>query len=105
MKIDKSFVLGLPSDIRDIAVVEASVTLARRMGLQVIAEGAETEAICEVLLSLGCDRAQGFHFAKPLSAETLEGWDAHRSGAGGRHRSPEGMAARSIMAPKRPAGA
>ena len=101
VKIDKSFVLGLPSDIRDIAVVEASVTLARRMGLQVIAEGAETEAICEVLLSLGCDRAQGFHFAKPLSAEALEAWDTHRSGAGGRHRGSEGAAARSIAAPKR----
>ena len=105
VKIDKSFVLGLPSDIRDIAVVEASVTLARRMGLQVIAEGAETEAICEVLLSLGCDRAQGFHFAKPLSADALEAWDTHRSGAGGRHRGSEGAAARSIAAPKRLAGA
>lgn len=105
VKIDKSFVLGLPDDIRDMAVVEASVILARRMGLQVIAEGAETAEICEALLSLGCDRAQGFHFARPLSADALETWDAHRAGAGGRHRSSMAMAARSITAPKRLAGA
>ncbi len=95
LKIDKSFVGGLPDDIRDSAVVEASITLARRMGLQIIAEGAETEAICRELMRLGCDRAQGFLFAQPLSARSLEAWDFARSSTG-RHRSTAPRAADAI---------
>ncbi len=88
LKIDRSFVVGLPHDIRDTAVVEASVTLARRMGLTIIAEGVEDEITRDALLDLGCDRAQGFLFAQPLAAPALEAWEDARFRPVGRHALP-----------------
>ena len=98
LKIDKSFVAGLPDDIRDTAVVEASVTLARRMGLSVIAEGVETEDVRQILLGLGCARAQGFYFAKALSPESLEAWVAALSPPA-QHRIPDARRPSTLETP------
>jgi len=68
LKIDRSFVnrLGLAGDRS--AVVQAMITLARDMGIQVIAEGVETEEQSTRLMDLKCERGQGYLFSRPLAA-------------------------------------
>jgi len=68
LKIDRSFVTGLPTDQGDLAIVSTIVAMARSLGLEVVAEGVETEQQRISLLQLGCDEYQGFLFSKPLSA-------------------------------------
>ena len=72
LKIDRSFVRGLPANSKDAAVCEVIVTMAHLFGMQAVAEGVETEAQLEQLLSLGCDEFQGFHVCKPLPASEIE---------------------------------
>ncbi len=66
LKIDRSFVSGLASDSRDGAIVNAIVTMARGLGLGVVAEGVETEQQLEALARHGCDAVQGFLLSLPL---------------------------------------
>lgn len=68
LKIDQSFVAGLPDEARDRAIVRASVQLARSLDIEVTAEGVETEAQIDALLDLGCTRAQGFLLGRPAAA-------------------------------------
>ncbi|MBV8387965.1 MAG: EAL domain-containing protein [Acidimicrobiia bacterium] len=72
LKVDRAFVDGLGTDPNDSAIVAAIVALAGALGLKVVAEGVETDRQMEELRRLGCDRAQGYRFAKPLSAEDFE---------------------------------
>jgi len=69
IKIDKSFVGGLGYDVENTAIVGMVVELAHTLGMEVIAEGVENEEQARLLREMGCDMAQGFHFAKPLPAE------------------------------------
>ncbi len=69
LKIDRSFVTGLGSGTDRAAVVQAMITLARDMGIQVIAEGVETEDQSNRLLSFQCDRGQGYLYSVPLGPE------------------------------------
>ncbi len=71
LKIDKAFVDGLGTDTEDTAIVGAIVGLAHALGLVVVAEGVETAAQAAGLRALGCNLAQGYHFAWPLSATDL----------------------------------
>jgi len=71
IKIDRSFVAALGSHGRRPELVEALVGLGRTLGLVVVAEGIEDAAQLEYLRSIGCDRGQGYLFAKPLPAEQL----------------------------------
>ncbi len=71
LKIDRSFVSPLHEDEANIEVVRTIISLARNLGLKVIAEGIETEAQVEVLRMLGCERGQGYYFAKPMTREDL----------------------------------
>lgn len=68
LKIDRSFVTPLASDERDDAIVDATIQMAHRLGLQVVAEGVECAQQWDHLLRLGCDFFQGYWFARPLSA-------------------------------------
>lgn len=70
-KVDRSFVAGLEEDIRDRAIVEATVLLGRRLSMQVVAEGIESPAQRERLRELGCALGQGFLFARPMPGERL----------------------------------
>ena len=72
LKIDRSFTAGLGADGGDTAIVEALVQLAERLGLDVVAEGVETEASAAELLRVGCYRAQGYLFSEALPAALLD---------------------------------
>ena len=67
LKVDKSFVLGSLEDEGDRSITESVIKLAKTFNLSVQAEGVETEAHKDLLLSLGCDYLQGYYFAKALS--------------------------------------
>ena len=69
LKIDQSFVDGLGSDADDLAIVQAIQALGTSLGMDTIAEGVETTVQRDVLLGLGCRRAQGYLFARPGPAE------------------------------------
>jgi diguanylate cyclase (GGDEF)-like protein len=71
LKIDKSFVATIDTD-REAPLVMAVVALAHGLGLEVVAEGVETDAQLERLQELGCDEMQGFLFSRPVSAEHFE---------------------------------
>jgi diguanylate cyclase (GGDEF)-like protein len=72
LKIDQGFVRDLGVGGDDLAIVTSIVGLARSFGLQLVAEGVETTLAATTLLKLGCTRAQGFLFAKPLTAQDAE---------------------------------
>ncbi|MBV8036058.1 MAG: EAL domain-containing protein [Pelomonas sp.] len=72
LKIDRSFVQGLPGDASDVGIANAIVQMGRALGLQVIAEGVETEAQRDFLAQAGCHEFQGFLFAKPLRPDEFE---------------------------------
>lgn len=67
LKIDRSFISGLGSGISNSAIVETIVTLAHTLGMDVIAEGVETQEQLDHLRLLNCESAQGFLFAKPTA--------------------------------------
>ncbi|OWL83987.1 PAS domain S-box-containing protein/diguanylate cyclase (GGDEF) domain-containing protein [Halopseudomonas aestusnigri] len=71
LKIDRTFVSGLPGDLNDLAIVEAITLLAHKLDLQVIAEGVETAAQLETLRALGCDMVQGYYLSKPVPLDKL----------------------------------
>jgi diguanylate cyclase (GGDEF)-like protein/PAS domain S-box-containing protein len=71
IKIDKSFVAGLPTSSEDRAIVAAILSLARETEVSVIAEGVETESLHAELVGLGCGLGQGFLYARPKPAAEL----------------------------------
>ncbi|RTZ76743.1 MAG: hypothetical protein DSZ02_00530 [Gammaproteobacteria bacterium] len=71
LKVDQSFVRGLPEDKDDASLVKAIIAMAGSLGLGVVAEGVETEAQREFLLGLGCTYMQGYRFDPPLPAEEI----------------------------------
>jgi diguanylate cyclase (GGDEF)-like protein/PAS domain S-box-containing protein len=72
LKIDQSFIRNLSTDKSDIALTEAIIVMAHKLGLKVIAEGVETIEQRETLRLAGCDYAQGYLFAKPIPPEEFE---------------------------------
>lgn len=72
LKIDKAFVSNLATDPNDMALSEAIIMMAHKLGLKVIAEGVETEAQRKFLAIAGCDYAQGYLFSKPIVPEQFE---------------------------------
>jgi EAL domain-containing protein (putative c-di-GMP-specific phosphodiesterase class I) len=81
VKIDRSFVMGMTDDDNDAAIVRTTIDLARNLGLEVVAEGVESQQILNDLTALSCDVAQGFFLSRPLPAAELDGWLADRASA------------------------
>lgn len=66
LKIDKSFVLDIPHDSNDVALVETILSMARHLHFEVVAEGVENKAQLDFLCQLGCERFQGYYFHRPV---------------------------------------
>jgi diguanylate cyclase (GGDEF)-like protein/PAS domain S-box-containing protein len=71
IKVDQNFVRGLPNDPNLAAIVRSLIVMAHNLGLKVTAEGVETPEQMRFLVAEGCDEAQGFLFARPLSASAF----------------------------------
>lgn len=76
IKIDKSFVVNLVAGAPDEVIVRTIIDLGRGLGLEVVAEGVESEFLWDRLGSFGCDVAQGFYLSAPVPAAELEAWMA-----------------------------
>jgi len=71
VKIDRSFIAGLPGDRDDVAITEAVIAMAHSLGLNVVAEGVETAEQLDTLRRLRCDEAQGYLLGRPMPAAEL----------------------------------
>jgi diguanylate cyclase (GGDEF)-like protein len=74
IKIDRSFVAQMDDDEDDAFIVRSTIDLGRNLGLSVVAEGVETEAVWDELTELGCDYAQGWYLGRPMPAAELAAW-------------------------------
>lgn len=72
IKLDQSFIRNLETDRSDKVLSEAIVVMAHKLGLQVIAEGVETQAQLDLLAGMGCDFAQGFLYSRAIPAQEFE---------------------------------
>lgn len=78
LKLDRSFVSGLEDGSSSTEVVKAVLAIAHALRLDVVAEGVETEAQGAKLLAMGCPRAQGFFYGRPMPAAQAEAWLSER---------------------------
>jgi diguanylate cyclase (GGDEF)-like protein/PAS domain S-box-containing protein len=114
LKIDRSFVAGLPSNVEDAAICRSVVGLGAELGLFVVGEGIETVAQRDTLIALGCRVGQGYYFSLPKSAEQVsfsrvqlgvvtrrsednEGSVGHTARARREHRLQKASASVSVM--------
>ena len=78
LKVDKSFVTEMMSDENDAVIVRSIVELAHWLGMTVVAEGVEDAPTLSRLAEMRCDRAQGYHIARPMREDQLRVWLAQR---------------------------
>jgi EAL domain-containing protein (putative c-di-GMP-specific phosphodiesterase class I) len=71
LKVDQSFVRGLPADREGLAIVRAIVSMAKNLGFTVTAEGIETLEQAHILDDLNCELLQGYYIGRPISAEAI----------------------------------
>ncbi|HET6718192.1 MAG TPA: EAL domain-containing protein [Rhodocyclaceae bacterium] len=74
LKIDQSFVRGIPADRKDMAIIRSIINLAKFLELKVLAEGVETAEQSTFLKKSGCEQVQGFLFSRPLEAAAFDLW-------------------------------
>jgi EAL domain-containing protein (putative c-di-GMP-specific phosphodiesterase class I) len=72
LKIDKSFTRGLRPDSTELALSEAIIVMAHKLGIKVIAEGIETAEQRDLLVAAGCDLGQGYLYSRPVPPEEFE---------------------------------
>jgi EAL domain-containing protein (putative c-di-GMP-specific phosphodiesterase class I) len=72
LKIDKSFVAGIPENQESVILIKAILSVARNLGLKVVAEGVETQQQMDILHHWGCGAGQGYFFMKPQPPEKLD---------------------------------
>ena len=71
LKIDRAFVIGVPSDENDCAIAQAIVTMGKQLRQEIVAEGVETREQMVFLRNLGCDQLQGYLFSPPITADAF----------------------------------
>jgi diguanylate cyclase (GGDEF)-like protein len=81
VKIDRSFVQRMADDPDDEAIVRSTIDLSHALGLRVVAEGVEDDAVARLLADAGCDIAQGWRYGRPMPADGLTYWLARRHNA------------------------
>jgi predicted signal transduction protein with EAL and GGDEF domain len=94
LKIDRSFVMGVTADPKDAAITMAVLSMAKSLGLEVVAEGVETEAQAEFFRERQCEQLQGYLLSRPIPApaldrlirERMDPTPAHTAGAAGQAR-------------------
>jgi len=74
LKIDRAFVNGAHRDPGALAILKASVDLAKSMSMLIVAEGVEDQDDWDLVERLGCDIVQGYFSAKPMAAADIDGW-------------------------------
>ena len=74
IKIDKSLILSMARNEDDAFIPQSVIDLGHNLGMQVVAEGVETQRTLDRLAAMGCDRAQGYHLSRPLPANEVERW-------------------------------
>lgn len=74
LKIDQSFVRDIDTNPDDQLIVRATIELAHTLDLQVVAEGVETLAVCELLAEMNCDHVQGYYISRPLEHDQVVSW-------------------------------
>ena len=72
LKIDKTFILNLEDDQQNQILVQTAIHMAHNLGMNVVAEGVESERCFTLLKSMGCDLCQGYHFSRPVPAEQFD---------------------------------
>ncbi|MCK5678501.1 MAG: EAL domain-containing protein [Flavobacteriaceae bacterium] len=72
LKIDKTFIQGLPNNEEDVAIAQAIIALAKSLNLSIIAEGVESKEQRDFLLENGCENVQGYVYGKPMPADEME---------------------------------
>ena len=80
LKIDRSFVRDMVSDPNDEAIVRAIITLGHSLKLEIVAEGVEDQQQSAYLQAYGCEMAQGYHYGRPMTAESLFTTWSNRTG-------------------------
>jgi EAL domain-containing protein (putative c-di-GMP-specific phosphodiesterase class I) len=74
IKVDRTFVRDMTTQTKDLAIVRSTIELGHNLGLEAVAEGVEDQATLDLLGTLGCDVAQGYHLSRPLPAQQLFEW-------------------------------
>ena len=74
LKIDQSFIMDVAFDQQDVAIVRSIIDLGHNLGYKVVAEGVENGMAWDMLDTLGCDTAQGFHISRPLPEMHFSSW-------------------------------
>jgi EAL domain-containing protein (putative c-di-GMP-specific phosphodiesterase class I)/DNA-binding NarL/FixJ family response regulator len=74
IKIDRSFVCDIDTNEQHRLIVESTIALAKKMLVNVVAEGIETESVLNILAELGCDTAQGYLYSPPMEGRYLQAW-------------------------------
>jgi diguanylate cyclase (GGDEF)-like protein len=82
IKLDRTFLSGLPFDTHNAAIVRSTIQLAHALDLPIVSEGVEDRVALDWLGEIGCDIGQGFHIARPLPLADLREWLASISGTG-----------------------
>jgi EAL domain-containing protein (putative c-di-GMP-specific phosphodiesterase class I) len=72
-------VSAAPTSSANAAIVKSTIGLAHNLGLEVVAEGVESENCLDVVTEMGCDIVQGFLLARPMPADEFLGWSASRA--------------------------
>jgi EAL domain-containing protein (putative c-di-GMP-specific phosphodiesterase class I) len=79
IKVDRSFVMNMAEDEDDATIVRSTIDLGRNLGLDVVAEGVESEQVWDRLRALGCTAAQGYYLSRPVPAPDLRAWLLQRA--------------------------